>query len=391
MKPTTSNRVYNALYFLAFTLICMSSVRVMADPAEASKTPSCESASQYTFSWSTLNQCAMKPRGGTSKGPENKLDPKPHAGWLSLQEPGLSDFEKDRRAILAMAGPYRVSFDFLEIVGYTEDFKPSKPYQSWGTEYVYVAQDDGDYISLQHVMVMYFVDDNGEVSAPMVMKHWRQDWQYQKRNQFVYAGNHEWKSKRLKRKSVKGTWAQSVYQVDDSPRYESYGKWQHFANFSSWKSGTTWRPLPRRERSVRNDYGVLEGTNRHTILPTGWVQEEENLKLVIDENGNAKEDIPYLSKELGLARYERIIEHDFSSGDDYWEKTKEYWADVRAVWRELIKENKRIKINKVVDKQYMFMPFFEQAQAIADGETYNSTSGKEKIRKTLDKFIEVNL
>jgi hypothetical protein len=70
--------------------------------------------------------------------------------------------------------------------------------------------------------------------------------------------------------------------VDDSPRYAARGRWQHAAGVSTWISDETWRPLPRREFSVRKDYDVLVGTNRHTITPTGWVQEENNVKLALD-------------------------------------------------------------------------------------------------------------
>ena len=72
-----------------------------------------------------------------------------------------------------------------------------------------------------------------------------------------------------------------MYQVDESPRYASVGRWQHTASFSTWLSADTWRPLPRREWSVRDDYHVLLGTNRHTVGPTGWLQEENNLKAVL--------------------------------------------------------------------------------------------------------------
>lgn len=348
----------------------------------------CE-VSQFTFSWSLANDCDMKPRGGTSKGATTKLDPNPNPGWLSLQEEGISQFERDRRAILAMAGGYRVSFDFIEVLGYTPEFKPSRPYQSWGTEYVYVVEDKGDFISLQHLMVMYFTGADGKVSKPMVMKHWRQDWKYQNRTLFEYVGHDQWQRKKLKRKQTKGTWSQAVYQVDDSPRYESFGKWLHKPNFSSWKSATTWRPLPRREGSVRSDYEVLEGTNRHTIVPTGWVQEEENLKLVLDKNAQPDGKVPYLAKELGVARYERIIDHDFSAGDEYWQKSQPFWSDVRAVWKDMIKQNKRLKIVKKVDKSYMFMPFFSKAQAVADGEAYNSEQGRKQIREMLKPFVSV--
>jgi hypothetical protein len=84
---------------------------------------------------------------------------------------------------------------------------------------------------------------------------------------------------------VRGAWTQAVSQVDDSPRYEASGRWEHFANVSTWQSAPTWRPLPRREFSVRKDYEVLIGTNSPHDHPTGWVQEEENLKVVLDAPG----------------------------------------------------------------------------------------------------------
>lgn len=357
---------------------------------EAKKHQECNVTNQFTFSWQFIEQCDMKPRGGTSKGNNSVIDTSVNSALLAIQEVGISTLEKDRRAILAMAGAYRVSFDFIEIAGYVPGFVPSKPYQSWGTEYIYVAEDNNEFISLQHIMVMFMQQEDGSISEPMVMKHWRQDWAYEKRTQFVYAGHRRWEKSKQQSKNVKGTWSQAVYQVDDSPRYESFGKWQHNTNVSTWLSGKTSRPLPRREGSVRNDYHVLEGTNRHTILPSGWIQEQENLKLVLDEQGQALKDMPYLSKELGIARYERIIDHDFSAGDDYWNKSQQYWSDVRSVWADLIDSNNSLVINKKANKQYMFMPFFTKAQEIVDGEKYQSSQGKKVIRETLAPFIKVN-
>jgi len=388
----TAASIHSVLRTGAWTLltacILFFSPTLFAQETAQQSEESCHQSRQFTFSWSMLDSCSMAPRGGTSKGVDTKLDPEVHKGWLSLQEDGLSSFEKDRRAILAMSGAYRVSFDFLETVGYTPDFKPTQPYQSWGTEYVYVAKDTGDYISLQHVMVMYFKEEDGGQSAPMVMKHWRQDWHYEKTEQLVYAGHGYWQKHTLTAQESKGTWSQSVYQVDDSPRYESHGKWEHTPSYSSWKSDITWRPLPRRESSVRSDYHVLEGTNRHTILPSGWVQEEENLKLVLTEDAQPHPKTPYLAKELGVARYERIVGHDFQPGHEYWEKSSPFWADVRNVWHELINTHSRIKITKKVDNQFMFMPFFSKAQQVADGETYSSEKGQQAIREMLQPFVE---
>lgn len=244
----------------------------------------CSTIRQFTFSWSFTEACNMTPRGGTTRGAKIILDSEVHPGWLSLKNPKLKRFEKDRAAIMAMAGPYRTSFDFLEVVGYQPNFVPDNPYQSWGTEYVYLIEDSPKFIRLQHIMVMQFIMENGELSDPMVMKHWRQDWEYEPKELLEYVGNNTWKKRKLKRNERKGRWAQSVYQVDDSPRYSATGIWEHTHNFSSWKSDSTWRPLPRRERSVRQDYQVLEGFNRHTIVPNGWVQEEENLKLILKDH-----------------------------------------------------------------------------------------------------------
>src|SRR5262249_40428184 len=60
-------------------------------------------APRYTFSW-PLDGSGLMPRGGTTKGPAVTLDQSESPAWQQLQKKGLSNFERDRRAILAMAG-----------------------------------------------------------------------------------------------------------------------------------------------------------------------------------------------------------------------------------------------------------------------------------------------
>ena len=86
----------------------------------------------------------------------------------------LSALERDRRAILAMAGDYQVNFDFLEIETFQPGTARDEPYQSWGTERVYVDADNGAYISLVHILDMRILKDDGQLSEPIVTKHWRQ-------------------------------------------------------------------------------------------------------------------------------------------------------------------------------------------------------------------------
>lgn len=353
----------------------------------------CESVRQFTFSWQFSNECKMKPRGGTSRGAALELDETPHEGWLAIQEIGISDYEKDRRAILAMAGGYRTSFDFIEVAGFENNFTPDPPYQSWGTEYVYVVEDRGDFISLQHIMVMEYIAEDGKTKQTMVQKHWRQDWHYEKKQLMVFGGLDERHREKHGRSKVKGRWAQSVFQVDDSPRYEALGKWQHGNGVSTWISDETWRPVPRRETSFRKDYQVLIGTNRHTITPTGWVQEEANYKAVLNDDRSVRK---YLSKELGLNRYERLKNFDFSEGDQYWESTQLFWSAVRSAWHDIEKNHKSFVMKTRVNNMPLFIPFFQKAAEIEQQKkgadkvdsAENFQEYKDWSLKTLEDYLE---
>lgn len=320
---------------------------------------------RYTFSW-PLGGDALQPRGGTSKGAPIALDTSPSQEWQALQARGLTQFERDRRAILAMQGTYRVSFDFLEIAQYEAGAKRNAPYQSWGTEKVYVDSDAGKRISLVHILEMRIVQKDGSISEPMVTKHWRQDWQYEPTHIVEYRGNDRWIRRKLVATESKNAWVQSVYQVDESPRYASIGKWEHSTSFSSWLSGDTWRPLPRREWSVRNDYQVLLGTNRHTINSTGWLQEENNLKAAIGTDRQLQSVKPFLGREYGVARYERMRDADFAAADSYYAATKNFWDRVRDTWTEAFARQGSITLKGPVDKLGLFMPLFNRADEIVE-------------------------
>lgn len=212
--------------------------------------------SQFIFAW-PLDEKALKPRGATTRGTPVTLDAAPTESWKRLNEPGLGAQERDRRAILAMAGPYRVSFDFLEVVRYEPSLKQDAPYQSWGTEYVFVTEDRSEFIALQHILVMRVQLDGGKVSEPMVVRHWRQEWRFEPQTLLIYLGANTWLRRAVAAEERRGAWSQSVLQVDDSPRYAASGRWEHSDSNSTWISGETWRPLPRREFSVRDRKSVV--------------------------------------------------------------------------------------------------------------------------------------
>ncbi|MEM8497807.1 MAG: DUF6607 family protein [Pseudomonadota bacterium] len=332
---------------------------------------------RYTYSWLFTDGTDMKPRGGTTKGAAITL-----AGtgkqWQALQNEKRAGFNKDRLAILSLAGQYRATFDFIETVGFTDGYRPGKPYQTWGTELVKVIEDSPKFISLQHILVMYFMRDDGSKSEPVVMKHWRQDWTYEDRDLHVYQGDQQWKHQRISRSAAKGNWTQTVFQVDDSPRYEAYGRWVHTSNNSHWRSSLTARPLPRREFSVRSDYSVLEAVNRITITPTGWVMEEDNLKTKLLENGHRE----YLAREAGITRYERI-EDKLEAGNNYWVRTQDYWAAVRSAWSDVYQQHRRFAVSKSSNDKPLFQLMFENADEYTklDNDNQRSSHIDETVRE----------
>ncbi len=338
---------------------------------------------QFTFAWPYADNGDMAPRGGSSRGAPIELAKSSGEQWARLRAPNLTDKERDRLAILAMAGPYRASFDFIETVGFTEEFVPTAPYQSWGTEYVHVVADEPDFISLQHIMVIRFDSSDYASAEPVVIKHWRQDWRYEQRRMHTFRGNSTWRLDKQSRSESRGRWVQSVYQVDDSPRYMAAGRWQHRANFSSWTSDETWRPLPRREFSVRDDYDVLIGTNRHTITPSGWVQEEFNLKAVLDDDGMVSQ---VLARENGVARYERIQGYDWQAGDDYWKRTAAFWAITRDVWANYLQNESAFSLQKEHEGIPLYGAMFEMADNLQDANPDSSVT-RDAIKQMLQRYM----
>lgn len=363
--------------------ICFSALSAHAQQAPSAKPP----LRQYTFSWKFLDESTLAPRGGSTEGTPVKLVTEPTLEWQALQAPGLSKFERDRRAILAMAGGYRSSFDFIEVASFKDSiFKPDRPYQSWGTEKVYVLQDKGDSIVLQHLLVMTMAGENGKVEGPFVIKHWRQDWQYEPKDQLVYQGGNTWERIPVPPLQRKGQWRQTVYQVDDSPRYSGVAPWQHLANYSSWGDDNGWRPLPRREYSVRKDYQVLIGSNRHTITPTGWIHEQQNLKVVLDERNRLSGATPVIARELGFNRYERIADYDWSAGDRYIQTSEPVWSVVRQKWDQLIARKEPLRLRGAPDKDQLFVPLYEYAETLTNPGAIPRTP--QEIRQYVDQAVE---
>ncbi|WP_084420055.1 DUF6607 family protein [Henriciella litoralis] len=264
-------------------------------------------------------------------------------------------FELDRDAILAMAGNYDVTFDFRETVALTDGYELKEPKLSGGYEIVRVIEDTGDFISLQHILV---VGDEGE---EFPIKHWRQDWTYEPTEVLSFIGGNAWEMRPVPTGESEGQWAQEVYQVDDSPRYGAVAAWTHDNHVSQWTPPAEWRPLPRRDMTAREDYDTVLAVNRHTITPFGWVHEQTNSKLVLDEDPNV------LVREIGVNTYRHFDDFPVAVGEDYLAATSDYWAGVRGAWEALEDSGSPFGLTMQGEPEALYQPLLELAGEVEDG------------------------
>ncbi|WP_261300187.1 DUF6607 family protein [Sphingomonas alpina] len=245
----------------------------------------------------------------------------------------------DRAAILAMAGDYKVTFDFRETTPWRADYTPIQSKLSGGHESVRVVEDSPTHIVLQHLLV---VGTTG--SDPMVIKHWRQDWTYEPATVLTYEGQGKWGLTDVPADQRKGSWSQTVWQTDDSPRYGGWGKWTSEGGIPRWQSDWSWRPLARRDAVRKPPYDRYFSINRHSPSPNGWIHWQDNIKMGL-VGGKL---VPFVQESV-LNTYVKDSDYDVDSADAYWTATKDYWAAVRAAWDAAIVANKGVVVAEVAD------------------------------------------
>ena len=244
------------------------------------------------------------------------------------EEAEAASFEQDRATILAMAGDYRVRFDMQESTPWLEGYEPLERKISGGYESVRVIEDTGTLIVLQHLLVV------GAEGEEMVIKHWRQDWQYEPETVLTYTGPDTWELTEVPERMRNGRWSQTVYQVDDSPRYAGWGQWEMTNGVSRWRSNWTDRPLARRDAVRDPIYDRYAAINRHQLTPTGWIHWQDNTKMMPAEDGSG-ELVPVV-QEYVLNTYDRFDGYNVAAADAYWADTEAYWAAVRGIWAEVV-------------------------------------------------------
>jgi hypothetical protein len=286
-------------------------------------------------------------------------------------KPADSKLELDRAMIKSMSGIYKVSFNFAETFAADTGYKYYPRYNEWGIEYVFVAEETSEKIVLQHLLI---------ANDTMIIKHWRQDWVYENREVYKYYKDNEWVKETLSPEQAKGTWTQKVFQVDDSPRYESYGTWLHVDGKHYWE-GVNDAPLPRREYTKRDDYNVMRRHSRMEILPDGWMLEQDNEKVV--RKGGMDKTICW---EKGFERFTKG-NYDATPATKWWEKQKQYWADVRKAWDEVYTKTPDLKLAAKVDNKRLYESLFALGDKVSQ-KSYAAGSAIPDIKKIIESFVK---
>lgn len=283
--------------------------------------------------------------------------------------------KEDVEAIKSMCGCYEVKFNFAETFSPDKDYEFFDNYQSGAIEYVLPIEENKDKIVLQHLLV---------IGDTMIIKHWRQDWLFENTDLYEFDKNSMWKYVSLEANAVKGQWTQKVYQVDDSPRYEGSATWVHYDGRHYWEN-TAAAPLPRREQTKRNDYNVMLRTNHQEITDYGWVHEQDNDKLQLDDDGET-----LIAQEKGVNTYTKVEESKCQAAKDWWAANQTYWTDVRIVWDELFAAKKDLELNIKAEDKILYQRLFGLEKELMAAESYNSADAQKKIKEAIQIHLKSN-
>ena len=277
--------------------------------------------------------------------------------------------DSDMQAIESMCGCFKVGFNFAETFNYSKDsnYMPSTIYTSGALEYVHIIDRQDNLINLQHTLVL------GSAESPFIMKHWSQEWVYEGTDVYEYQSNNKWSRRSFNVDSINGQWTQKVYQVDDSPRYEGSASWIHIDGRSFWES-TSYAPLPRREYTKRSDYNITLRRTRHELTNDGWIQDQDNDKIIRDSLGADY----ILAQEKGFNTYTRVDDSLCRSAAEWWTKNDRFWSHVRDVWDRVFEENSNLTLKSSYNNQKLYEILF----------SIDPNTSKKEIKKIILNFVE---
>jgi len=73
------------------------------------------------------------------------------------------------------------------------------------------------------------------------------------------------------------------------------------------------------------------------------------------------------AREIGVNRYDRIADFDFSAADAYWRATGPFWKVVREAFNAKLASSKALKVETRCEQTPVFMALFQYAAEIEGG------------------------
>ncbi|MEO6313326.1 MAG: DUF6607 family protein [Chitinophagaceae bacterium] len=277
--------------------------------------------------------------------------------------------KNEQQAIKNLCGCFEVGFKYAETFATDTGYIFHPRYEAAGLEWVVAEESSPAKFVLQHLLV---IDDS------MVIKHWREDWEFEKSDWLVFNHDATWKQVIGNKEKTKGQWTQTVWEVDDAPRYQGSSNWVASNGKYYWEN-TADAPLPRREYTKRKDYNVMQRTNRIAVTDTGWVHEQDNKK-IIRADGSAD---TYVAEEKGYNIYKKTADNKCKQAAVYWEKHKQFWIDVRQAWQETLKDKSYVHLLPKADGLLLYQQFDTLEKQSVTGPQL-----KEKVKLMLAKYIE---
>jgi hypothetical protein len=289
------------------------------------------------------------------------------------------NFELDQTKIKSMKGCYQVTFQNSETFSPVKDYQFSNRYSSRALEWIFVDEETENSIELQHLLIV----------PGMIIKHWRQNWDYQQNELYQYVGPMKWVKTNLNPEHIKREWTQKVFQVDDSPRYECQAPWIHTSQKSYWEC-ETFAPLPRREFTVRSDYNMLLRNNRHEITSYGHLHDEDNTKInqTFDPALNIMNRVT-LAEEKGKNIYKKVDDQKCLAAQEWWENHRTFWKYTRDIWKNVYQTHRTLSIEEKINGKTLWEEIFELDEKYSP--TIHQTPElqvKSAITSTINKFIK---
>lgn len=289
------------------------------------------------------------------------------SGWIILSLTVTAQSKQEQEAIKKLCGCFEVQFMYAETFAPDTAYVLHKPYKASGLEWVVAEEASDRKFVLQHLLL---------ANDTLIIKHWREDWEYNKNDRWAFDHDAVWRHVSA---PEKGEWMQTVWEVDDAPRYQGSSHWV-FNNSQYYWENTADAPLPRREYTHRSDYNVLQRGNRIIITDTGWVHEQDNKK-IIRADGTADR---LLVQEKGYNIYSRTDASKCAKAEAWWSQHRQFWNAVRSSWTEIMKTKSSIHLLQKADGRFLYQHLATLEQDWSGA----ADKLKEKTKETLQKFVQ---